>query len=115
VRNRKVANARLKRELGYAFRYPTYVEGEQAIEAETAPADASPPSPAPASPPVAPPPVELPPSMSEPQRSTDPLRQLADRLAEAIALLDDGEADEARLRIERARELVEGIERKKPN
>jgi hypothetical protein len=34
VRNRAVANAKLKRELDYAFRYPTYVEGESAIEAE---------------------------------------------------------------------------------
>lgn len=49
VRNRKVSNARLKRELGYAFRYPSFVEGELAIEAETdgppaaaAPAEAAP-------------------------------------------------------------------------
>jgi len=35
VRNRAVANARLKRELDYVFRYPTFVEGETAIEAET--------------------------------------------------------------------------------
>ena len=36
VRNRKVSNAKLKRELGYTFRFPSYVEGELAIEAETA-------------------------------------------------------------------------------
>jgi nucleoside-diphosphate-sugar epimerase len=101
VRNRKVANARLKRELGYAFRYPTYVEGEQAIEAEQGGA----PSPKPApSPPVAAPAVAAPP------RSTEPLRELAQRLAEAIALLDDGDARTARATLERARDLIPGIE-----
>ncbi len=35
VRNRQISNARLKRELEYAFRYPSYVEGEVAIEQET--------------------------------------------------------------------------------
>ena len=34
VRNRRVINARLKRELEYTFRYPTFVEGEMAIEAD---------------------------------------------------------------------------------
>jgi nucleoside-diphosphate-sugar epimerase len=34
VRNRAVSNARLKRELSYVFRYPSYIEGEPAIEAE---------------------------------------------------------------------------------
>lgn len=34
IRNRAVSNARLKRELEYALLYPTYVEGEQAIDAE---------------------------------------------------------------------------------
>jgi tryptophan 2,3-dioxygenase len=34
VRNRKISNARLKRELGYQFLYPSYVEGEMAIERE---------------------------------------------------------------------------------
>jgi nucleoside-diphosphate-sugar epimerase len=34
VRNRRVSNARLKRELDYRFRYPSYLEGEPAIEAE---------------------------------------------------------------------------------
>jgi len=34
VRNRKVANARLKRELDYRFRYPSYREGELAIDRE---------------------------------------------------------------------------------
>ncbi|GAB4537735.1 MAG: hypothetical protein Tsb0020_52220 [Haliangiales bacterium] len=32
IRNRAVSNAKLKRELDYTFRYPSYVEGEQAIE-----------------------------------------------------------------------------------
>jgi nucleoside-diphosphate-sugar epimerase len=41
VRNRAVANTRLKRELDYVFRYPTYVEGEQAVEAETNGADSA--------------------------------------------------------------------------
>jgi tryptophan 2,3-dioxygenase len=36
VRNRKVSNARLKRELDYHFRYPTYREGELAIDRELA-------------------------------------------------------------------------------
>ena len=35
VRNRKVSNAKLKSELDYRFVYPSYVEGELAIEAET--------------------------------------------------------------------------------
>jgi tryptophan 2,3-dioxygenase len=34
VRNRRIANTRLKRELGYQFLYPSYVEGEMAIERE---------------------------------------------------------------------------------
>jgi tryptophan 2,3-dioxygenase len=63
VRNRKIANGKLKRELDYTFRYPSYLEGEVAIEREVGqsgeaagpPANASAPSPAP---PVAPtPPV----------------------------------------------------------
>lgn len=41
VRNRKVSNARLARDLKYSFKYPSYVEGELAIEAEAgAPATA---------------------------------------------------------------------------
>ena len=52
VRNRKLSNARLARELDYRFRYPSYVEGELAIERETGaapavPAAPSPPAPAP--------------------------------------------------------------------
>lgn len=93
VRNRKVSNARLKRELDYRFRHPTYVEGEQAIEAEEGGA------PAPR------------PRVVEATRSTDPLRQLADRLAEAIALIDDGDARTARALIERARDQLAGLER----
>ncbi|WP_428262206.1 NAD-dependent epimerase/dehydratase family protein [Haliangium sp.] len=34
IRNRAVSNARLKSELGYELRYPSYVEGEHAIDAE---------------------------------------------------------------------------------
>lgn len=34
IRNRAVSNARLKRELDYTFRYPTYREGELAIDGE---------------------------------------------------------------------------------
>jgi len=34
VRNRAVSSARLKQELDYAFRYPTYREGELAIDQE---------------------------------------------------------------------------------
>jgi len=108
VRNRKVANARLKRELDYRFRYPSYVEGEQAIEAEEGGPSpvavaAAPATPAPATPAA--------PTLVEPPRSTDPLRQLADRLAEAIALLDDGDARTARATLERARDLLPGISR----
>jgi hypothetical protein len=50
VRNRRIANARFKRELAYVLRYPTYVEGELAIEQErgaVAPPPESPPSPSP--------------------------------------------------------------------
>jgi nucleoside-diphosphate-sugar epimerase len=47
VRNRAVANARLKRELDYVFRFPTYVEGELAVEAEQG---ATAPTPAPEAP-----------------------------------------------------------------
>ena len=64
VRNRKVANAKLKAELDYRFVYPSYVEGELAIEAETsamvavrAPTPAAQPAPEPA--PVAPHVAEL--------------------------------------------------------
>ncbi len=34
VRNRQISNARMKAELGYRLRYPSFVEGELAIEAE---------------------------------------------------------------------------------
>ena len=34
VRNRQIANGKIKRELDYMFRYPSYVEGELAIEHE---------------------------------------------------------------------------------
>jgi tryptophan 2,3-dioxygenase len=54
VRNRRVANARLKRELGYQFLYPSFVEGEMAIEREngahTSPAETQ----APDAPPITP-------------------------------------------------------------
>jgi nucleoside-diphosphate-sugar epimerase len=63
VRNRKVSNAKLKRELDYAFRYPSYVEGELAIEAESGeePVSAAPSPPVAApSPPVAAPPPSPP-------------------------------------------------------
>jgi nucleoside-diphosphate-sugar epimerase len=99
VRNRKVSNGRLVRELGYTFRHPSYVEGEQAIEAEEGGAPVPPP-----------PPTTEPPRAVEPPRSTGPLRELADRLAEAIALLDDGDARTARATLERARDLLPGIE-----
>jgi len=35
-RNRKIRNAKLKRELGIELAYPTFREGEAAIEAELA-------------------------------------------------------------------------------
>jgi nucleoside-diphosphate-sugar epimerase len=104
VRNRKVANARLKRELEYTFRHPSYLEGEQAIEAEEGGAVAAAPSPPSPSPP---PPLSIVPDV---RRSTEPLRELADRLAEAIALLDDGDARTARATLERARDLLPGLE-----
>jgi nucleoside-diphosphate-sugar epimerase len=44
VRNRRIDNQRLRRELGYAFRYPTYREGELAIEAEQGSARSAPPT-----------------------------------------------------------------------
>ncbi len=99
IRNRKVANARLKRELDYRFRYPSYVEGEQAIEAEEGGAATTLPVAVTAPTPIA----------AEPPRSTDPLRQLADRLAEAIALIDDGDAKTARATLESARDLLPGL------
>ena len=98
VRNRRVANGLVKRELGYSFRYPSYVEGEQAIEREAATPDA------------APAPALVPVIVAAAPRSTEPLRQLADRLAEAIALLDGGDAKTARATIERAQALIPGIE-----
>jgi nucleoside-diphosphate-sugar epimerase len=72
VRNRKVSNAKLKRELGYAFRYPSFVEGELAIEAEagelpvaaTPPPTAAPPPPPSEEPPPAPTPPPTPASAS---------------------------------------------------
>jgi nucleoside-diphosphate-sugar epimerase len=48
VRNRAVANTKVKSELSYVFRYPTYLEGELAVEAETATPAASPVTAAPA-------------------------------------------------------------------
>jgi quercetin dioxygenase-like cupin family protein len=51
VRNRRIANARLKRELDYTFRYPSYLEGEAAVDRElgsAAPAAAATPLAAPA-------------------------------------------------------------------
>jgi tryptophan 2,3-dioxygenase len=68
VRNRKVSNAKLKRELDYHFRLPSFVEGEQAIDAELGGAP-TPPQPAPepepmkkpeAAEPLPPPPVAAP-------------------------------------------------------
>jgi len=103
-----VSNARLKRELAYTFRYPSYVEGEQAIEAEQGGVPVAPP-PQPAPPPIA----AEPPRSMEPPRSTERLRELADRLAEAIALLDDGDPRTARATLERARDLLPGLEGKK--
>jgi tryptophan 2,3-dioxygenase len=51
VRNRRICNARLKRDLDYRFLYPTYVEGEMAIERELqAPGTSAVPSPASAAP-----------------------------------------------------------------
>jgi nucleoside-diphosphate-sugar epimerase len=41
-RNRKIRNDRLKRELGLELRYPSFREGEAAIEAEAAAAERSP-------------------------------------------------------------------------
>jgi hypothetical protein len=35
-RNRKIRNAKMKRELGIELTYPTYRDGEAAIEAEEA-------------------------------------------------------------------------------
>ncbi len=53
VRNRRVANARLKQELDFTFRFPSYLEGEAALERESGivpaePAKISSPPPAPA-------------------------------------------------------------------
>jgi nucleoside-diphosphate-sugar epimerase len=47
VRNRKIDNRRLHAELRYTFRYPSYVEGELAIEAEAGLSPSAPPTPAP--------------------------------------------------------------------
>jgi tryptophan 2,3-dioxygenase len=68
VRNRKISNARLKRELGYQFLYPSYLEGEMAIERESGDAVAPPGEPAPAArETVAPPsPVSPPPASPVP-------------------------------------------------
>jgi nucleoside-diphosphate-sugar epimerase len=48
VRNRRIDNALVKRELGYSFIYPSYVEGELAIEREQSGQAPPPPAPAPA-------------------------------------------------------------------
>jgi nucleoside-diphosphate-sugar epimerase len=91
VRNRKVANARLKRELSYAFRHPSYVEGELAIEAETTAdviAHAAPP-----------PVVTAPPSVT----SAPPSPSLASLLDAALAHLDAGDAQQARAALVQAR------------
>jgi tryptophan 2,3-dioxygenase len=87
VRNRKLTNAKLKRELQYSFRYPTYVEGELAIERESGPqnvtvppAVAAPPAPVaapeigPAVAPVIPKPAPAVTSDDRPQQSANSKR-----------------------------------------
>ena len=100
VRNRKVSNARLKRELAYTFRHPSFVEGEAAIEAEQGAAVPAPvPAPAPAPPEPRPlPDQRLLPRIREIEKSwteviLHELRQLivhldADRFAEGSRLLE---------------------------
>jgi nucleoside-diphosphate-sugar epimerase/uncharacterized cupin superfamily protein len=59
VRNRRISNARLKRELSYTFRYPTYLEGELAVEADAPPPGTAPTPPVDVTPA---PPVDAPPA-----------------------------------------------------
>jgi hypothetical protein len=111
IRNRKVCNALVKRELDYRFRYPSYVAGEAAIDQEAAgvvaPLVVAPVAAAPVPVPAI---VSAPPAVATAPRSTDALRQLASRLAEAIELLDGGDAQTARATLERAQALIPGIE-----
>jgi nucleoside-diphosphate-sugar epimerase len=89
VRNRKVSNARLERELGYAFRYPSYVEGELAIETEEGGTA----------------------SVTPASTTTPPApRSVADGLRDAIARLDGGDASGARAVLQ---DLLSGMETKK--
>jgi nucleoside-diphosphate-sugar epimerase len=90
VRNRKVANARLKRELGYSFRYPSYVEGELAIEAEAGGA-------------ITPPAVTDRPAPTPAPTPTPTTSQIVD---EAIRLLDSSDVVAARSKLEELKKLL---------
>jgi nucleoside-diphosphate-sugar epimerase len=92
VRNRKIDNHRLHEELGYTFRYPSYVEGEQAIEAEAGLRPA---------PPAAPPP----PSIIDDARVHAIVEQ-AEALVSAVSALSGLERDAARARL---REILERL------
>jgi nucleoside-diphosphate-sugar epimerase len=88
VRNRKVSNAKVKRELEYRFRYPSYVEGEMAIEAEVGGAIA--------------PMVSERPAPTPTPTQTPTTSQILD---EAIALIDAGDVVGARAKLVELRKL----------
>jgi nucleoside-diphosphate-sugar epimerase len=110
VRNRAVSNARLKRELGYVFRYPTYLEGELAVEAEQG---QSPPAPAPV--PPAPSPVQPAPSTVPPAPSPVPPAPSTDAPAVApppvTATPAASAQEEAKAILKKAQELTQLLQR----
>jgi nucleoside-diphosphate-sugar epimerase len=90
VRNRAVSNARLKRELGYVFRYPTYLEGELAVEVEQGPSPTTPPSPPSEPAPTAPAPISAPPaatSAAAPSTAHDEAKAILKKAQELTQLL----------------------------
>src|SRR5262249_53415316 len=91
VRNRAISNARVKRELGYTLRYPTYLEGEAAVEAEQSGAPLPPTKEMKAEPPPGAPKEEPKPPPVQPPKD-DPWTVLSGALDEIAAQLPDSSA-----------------------
>ena len=107
VRNRKISNARMKAELGYRLRYPSFVEGELAIEAEIGSASQVP-APAPA-PVAAPTPVVAAAAPSSPDAAFDlkaAVDALVDQLEAASARANPDELDATKAALHPLRQAI---------
>jgi tryptophan 2,3-dioxygenase len=115
VRNRKVSNAKLKHELDYHFRLPTYVEGEQAIDAELAGAAPAATASAPRAA-SAPTPARLPLPASAPSASTPPAASAARTSAATPIVVNpfDGRYDSGASEYERYLKTAELLALQKP-